>query len=233
MRLRLPGIPRAAAAVLAALALGGAAAAWSAGPQESAQRPSDDELLEALADPQRAGAALQPAFDAFIAAMDRFDGPASVDLARAMHASALRIREDSPGYGVLWSAFCLEGALRRSAPLSGAELDAKLAEARRVLTERLDDPTTTTAEREALLQRRAILEAGIGTRDAERAALGGALALHGIDGAQISGLQRLRGGRPAEAAALFATLLDSADPTRVAAPWALRGHAMAVLDAAP
>ncbi|MEE2938895.1 MAG: hypothetical protein VX460_00790, partial [Planctomycetota bacterium] len=56
------------------------------------------------------------------------------------------------------------------------------------------------------------------------------LALHGIDGAQITGLQRLDGGDPVAAARLFAALLDSDDPARRSAPWALRGHALAVLD---
>ena len=65
-----------------------------------------------------------------------------------------------------------------------------------MITARLESAETAPAERVALLQRLAILEAGFGERAAERAALGGALALHGIDGAQITGLQRLDGGDP-------------------------------------
>ena len=99
-----------------------------------------------------------------------------------------------------------------------------------MIAKHLDEPSCTTSDRAALLQRSAILEAGFGERAAERAALGGALALHGIDGAQITALQRLDEGESRAAAALFATLLDSTDPARVGAPWALRGHAMAVLD---
>lgn len=204
----------------------------SAPAQETTPRVSRADLLEALADPARAGVALGPAFEAFLAAMDAFDGPAAVELARAMHSSALEIREGTPGYDVLWSVFCLEGALRRSAPEAGPDRAQHLGEARAVITARLQDPTTTTREREALLQRLAILEAGFGDTAAERAALGGALALHGIDGAQITGLQLLDGGDPRAAATLFAALLDSTDPARVGAPWALRGHALAVLDGA-
>ena len=201
--------------------------------QGGARASSHQALLEALADPAREGAALRPAFESFVDAMDRFDGPTAVQLARAMHTSALRIREGAPDTDVLWSVFCLEGALRRSAPGSGAVRAAHLKEAREVIAKQLDDASGTTSDRQALLQRLAILEAGFGERSAERAALGGALALHGIDGAQITALQRLDGGEPRASAALFATLLDSADPARVGAPWALRGHAMAVLDSAP
>lgn len=201
--------------------------------QDDARAHSHQALLEALADPAREGAALRPAFEAFVDAMDRFDGPGAVELARAMHNSALRIREGAPGTDVLWSVFCLEGALRRGAPGSGAVRAAHLKEARAVIEKQLEDPSSTSSDREALLQRLAILEAGFGERSAERAALGGALALHGIDGAQITALQRLDGGEPRAAAAVFATLLDSTDPARVSAPWALRGHAMAVLDSAP
>ena len=93
----------------------------SAPAQETTPRVSRADLLEALADPARAGVALGPAFEAFLAAMDAFDGPAAVELARAMHSSALEIREGTPGYDVLWSVFCLEGALRRSAPEAGAQ----------------------------------------------------------------------------------------------------------------
>ena len=82
-----------------------------------------------LADPAREGAALRAAFEAFVAAMDRFDGPGAVELARAMHTSALRIREGAPGTDVLWSVFCLEGALG-AAPGPGAVRAAHLKEAR-------------------------------------------------------------------------------------------------------
>ncbi len=227
--------PRGACAACAALTLSAVAtlATGAVAPaQDVAPAASRQDLLEALADPARAGAALGPAFEAFLDAMDRFDGPAAVELARAMHASALTIREGAPGFDVLWSAFCLEGALRRSAPESGPARARHLEEARAVITARLESAETAPAERAALLQRLAILEAGFGERAAERAALGGALALHGIDGAQITGLQRLDGGDPLAAAALFAALLDSEDVARVSAPWALRGHALAVMDGA-
>lgn len=227
---------RVAAAAFASLtvaALGFLTTSTTAPAQDGTPAVSRADLLEALADPARAATALQPAFEAFVGAMDDFDGPAAVEIARAMHASALRIREGATGYDVLWSAFCLEGALRRSAPESGPTRALHLAEAREVITLRLVDPLTTAPEREALLQRLAILEAGFGQSARERASLGGALGLHGVDGAQITGLERLDSGDPITAAALFAALLDSLDPARVSAPWALRGHALAVLDGAP
>ena len=229
-------LPRCAPVAILALSLTiavGRTTGAASSAQDDARPSSHQSLLEALADPAREGAALRPAFEAFVAAMDRFDGPGALELARAMHTSALRIREGSPGTDVLWSVFCLEGALRRSAPGPGAIRAAHLKEAREVIAKHLDDPSSTTSDREALLQRLAILEAGFGERAAERAALGGALALHGIDGAQITALQRLDDGDSRAAAALFATLLDSTDPARVGAPWALRGHAMAVLDRSP
>lgn len=228
-------IPRGGVIAIVTLSLFMAAARTDGGvlaPQEPSPDESRSDLLEALADPAREGAALRPAFEAFVQAMDRFDGPTAVEIARAMHASALRIRERNQGQDVLWSVFCLEGALRRSAPEADAARAEHVREAREVINEQLNHPSSTTADREALLQRLAILEAGFGESSAERAALGGALALHGVDGAQITGLQRLEAGDAQAAAALFAALLDSRDPARFGAPWALRGHAMAVLDGA-
>ena len=68
--------------------------------------------------PAREGAALRAAFEAFVDAMDRFGRTGSRRTARAMHTSALRSGR-APGTDVLWSVFCLEGALRRSARAGG------------------------------------------------------------------------------------------------------------------
>lgn len=217
--------------VAGGLALAGASMALSL--QDGTPVADEDALVARLADDQEGPAALRPAFNAFLAAMDRFDGPASLRLARAMHARSLAIRANAPDYDVIWSAFCLEGALRRSAPLEGPDRARHLTEARQILRALLDAPGCTSAQREALIQRLAILEAGFDQPEAERAALGGALALHGIDGAQITGLAALRRGHCDRAAALFATLLDSPDPARNDSPWGLRGHALAVLEGAP
>ena len=54
----------------------------------------------------------------------------------------------------------------------------------------------------------------VGESARERASLGGALALHGVDGAQITALERLDSGDSVAAAVLFAALLDSVDRAR-------------------
>ena len=57
------------------------------------------------------------AFEAFVERMDAFDGPRAEALARAMHAEA----------NAVWSAFCFEGALRRSAPADASSPEARAA----------------------------------------------------------------------------------------------------------
>ncbi len=202
-------------------------------------RASADELVDFFeADRSQAEYAsrYREGFDAFIERMDAFDGPGAVRLARALHRRADGI----------WSAFCLEGALRRSATEDTAQ--AVFAEADAVLVRLLDEGQDGVAleriERVDVLQRRAILAAGFGRRSAERAMLGAALAERGVDGAQITGLAALEAGDMDAAARLFGSLLDSAGldvpgpggaggavpATNLenAPPWALRGHGLAV-----
>lgn len=162
------------------------------------------------------------AFDAFIERMDAFDGDRSIALGRAMHAEA----------GGIWSVFCLEGALRRSAGADPTTDGAALAfrEADGALTAMLDRGGWSRADRLALIHRRAILAAGFDDLPAERFALGAALALGGIDGAQITGLSALARGDRETAARLFGKLIDEGHPPD-SHPWSVRGHGLAVLDA--
>lgn len=209
--------PLAACAALLIGQVGGAAAGRKDAPAQDLER-----LLEALADPARASDAYREAFDAFVERMDAFDVDASQRLARAMHGSA----------GAVWSAFCLEGALRRTAPARADDPRSAAAyeEADSALAQLLAAPGLSNAQRVDLLQRRALLCAGFARRDAERAALGGALGGQGIDGAQILGLAALVRGDAETSSVLFASLLDRASFDLESAPWALRGHALSVLE---
>ncbi|MEL6714044.1 MAG: hypothetical protein AAFP86_09735 [Planctomycetota bacterium] len=203
-----------------------------------------DELIAAIeaTDPVAPDAALlRSGFDVFVERMDAFDGERAVRLGRALFAAQPAV----------WSSFCLEGALRRAAPASpgAAASRAAHAEANGALRG-LIGPRTPAADRVALEQRLALLHAGFGRRDAERAALGSAMGMGGVDATQIVGLAALAPGGhggpdpslardPETAAALFASLLDrsrtgavGAGPAPANAPWALRGHGLAALEAA-
>jgi len=183
------------------------------------------ELIQALeasgTDDATVAPLLQEAFDLFLMKMERKDGPGAVGLARAMHA-----RAPAP-----WSAFCLEGALRRSAPADpkGEGALGAFAEADGALTALLRSSELGVAERLAVTQRRAILAAGFADPAGERASLGRALAQGGIDGAQILGLHALQAGEHLESARLFGLLLDRGEQAAVI-PWALRGHGLAALE---
>lgn len=174
-----------------------------------------------LASPADEQQLLIDCFAAFIASMDAFDGPRAIRLARGMHAHA----------GAIWSAFCVEGALRRAAPedvAHGLSIRA-FDEADSVLVELLEGQALSATDALAVTQRRAILAAGFTRHGAERAALGRALSMGGIDGAQISGLAALAGGDHASAARLFGSLLDVGhSPDEL--PWPLRGHGIATLE---
>lgn len=188
---------------------------------------TDPVVLEALIaaldgelEDEVAAAKLSEGFRAFLSLMEEKNGPGAVGIATAMHRRA----------GAVWSAFCLEGALRRSAPadpLGSSSLEA-YSVADGALTALLRDDSLPAADRLAVVQRRAILAAGFADVPSARASLGRALAAGGIDGAQILGLEGLIEGRPEEAARLFGLLLDRGDPS-AECPWALRGHALSSL----
>lgn len=229
-------------ASLAAAALG--VAAWlasapAAGAPVAAQNgaAAAEAILARLTDdaPDDDAALLGEGFDAFVERMDAFDADRALALARAMF-------ERSPA---VWSAFCLEGALRRGAPadLRSEAARAAHAEAGAAL-EGLLAAGLAPADRRAVVQRQALLHAGFDRPGAERRALGAALGMGGFDGIQImalKGLSRDPGAEgwsaasPETAGALFASLLDRGAPdpdSAQAAPWALRGHGLAALERA-
>ena len=195
------------------------------GGEGASDPPRAQEAIRALGDPSLQAEALAPllqeAFDLFLARMEARDGPGAVGLARAMYG-----RAPAP-----WSAFCLEGALRRSSPADATAEGALLAyaEADASLTSLLRSEGLASADRLAVTQRRAILAAGFADRSGERAALGRALSRGGIDGAQIRGLNALQACQHLEAARLFGLLMDRGDPA-ADRPWALRGHGLASLE---
>jgi hypothetical protein len=172
-------------------------------------------LAELAAEPSQRSEAYQDraklltsGFNAFIERMDAFDGELSVGLATEL------FREDP----AIWSAFCLEGALRRSAPVGA---DGQSMECQAALKALLSLRESYTGEPPAqldLTHRIAILGAGFGDRLLERSALGRALAAGGVDGAQISGLAALQQDAAA-AQRLFGSLLDrSLDRSYLAEP---------------
>lgn len=188
--------------------------------------PGDDvdRLIAELTDDGQSlrSGALQEGFDAFTRLMDAHDGERAVALARAMHGRA----------GEVWSAFCLEGALRRSAPADAGPGSPALAEAAGALDALLArTPELPLRDRIDVLQRKAILHAGFGDRAAERRALGAALALGGVDAAQIRALQALQQGDPETGARLFASLLDRHENGPLP-PWALRGFGLCCVEIA-
>ncbi|MEM9802581.1 MAG: hypothetical protein AAGA20_19805 [Planctomycetota bacterium] len=167
-------------------------------------------------------ALLVEGFQSFLERLeDAFDGERATRLAELMHARA----------DAVWSAFCLEGALRRSADADPTSVRSRQAYERAdaVLTALEARADLGPADGLAVVHRRAILAAGFDDTAAERRALGGALALGGIDGAQISGLAALRDGDGRSAARLFGSLLDGQHSPDVL-PWAVRGHGLGSLE---
>lgn len=217
----------AVAAVLALTFAAGQEPADATGDEPARIGEQIDRLVARLTDPHEPDAVLKEGFELFVARMDAFDGAGALELARALHGR-------SPA---VWSAFVLEGALRRSAsadPRAEASV-AAYEEGDAALRSLISDPSTSVPDRIASIQRRAILAAGFARPRAERAALGAALAGRGTDGAQILGLAALTAGEHETAAALFASLLDAPAPGPDGAPaerppWALRGHSLAVLE---
>jgi hypothetical protein len=195
-----PSLSPAAAGVVVRLLPQGPDRAWAL--VDALAPGADADLL-----PQR----LQEGFRAFVAAERAFEGPLATALAQALHRQAR----------ATWSAFCLEGILRRTGDLDGAA--AALGELPRAAERQ---------ERADRAGRRAIVARGQGRLDLAWRHLGAVLATGGADGAQMLGLQALRRGARAEAAAHFGALL-SADALGVAsaspAPWAQRGFGVALL----
>jgi len=224
-----PWTPVLAGALLAS-ALSVAAAGWAAAEVAAPSLPAQDDAVElqdlvaSLEDPalpsDQVPPLLQAGFDRFLVEMERKNGPGAVGLARALHGRA----------DAVWSAFCYEGALRRSAtadPASESAL-AAYAEADTVLGRLQRAEGIGAGDRLAIVQRRAILAAGFADRAGERTHLGRALAEGGIDGAQILGLAALVDGDQALSSRLFGLLLDRGEPLE-ACPWAIRGHALSSL----
>ena len=148
--------------VLAGALLASALSVAAAGPDTEVEgRPravQDDavqlqDLVASLEDPalpsEQVPPLLQAGFDRFLVEMERKNGPGAVGLARALHGRA----------DAVWSAFCYEGALRRSAtadPGSESALTA-YAEADTVLGRLQRAEGIGAGDRLAIVQRRAIL----------------------------------------------------------------------------
>ena len=172
-------------------------------------------LVASLADDAVAGLSAQAlgerlgvAFQAFLDAERRTAAEELLALARAFDA-----RERA-----VWSAFCLEGALRRGHSRYAAA-DAALAAVQ----------PRDAAEALALLERRALVAGAAGDTARETAFLGAALARGSTDARQVLGFRALRVGARAEAAVHFGVLLDPAVAARDLPPWALRGYGLTLL----
>lgn len=174
-------------------------------------------LADASGDSERLEAALGAAYECFREEERAYRVEAATTLAEAVHAAA----------GAGWSAHNLAGIARRAGdyPRADAVLEDELARA------------STRDERVDLLEARAIVAAGAGWRDQERALLGAALARGGEDACQMLGRIALAQGRLARARTLFRRLVERAwgTPQKEAAapPWALRGWGLALLPAPP
>lgn len=170
------------------------------------------------------GERLEVAYRAFLGAEARFAGDEMLGLAEAMHARDRAI----------WSAFCLEGALRRGFGRYG---DAEgVLEALQREYEAAGDPAQRGEAVRALVERRALVAAGAGEREHEAALLGRALGAGSADARQILGFAALRAGDVRGALAHFEVLLAGAPsveqaptPARDLPPWALRGYGVALL----
>ncbi len=174
-------------------------------------------LVDEASEPALLQERLQETFVAFVAEHDAFHGEAALLLAEAMYAHG-------PG---TWSAFCLEGILRRLGRYERAE---------EVLAGHLET-VTVPEQRAQILERRAILAAGAGWRERELDHLGRALALDGLDAQQMLGRLALFEGRKERARVLFRVLVErlrgaregAGEVTPESIPWALRGWGLALL----
>lgn len=180
------------------------------------------DAFEGLSASERT-ARLELGFAAFLAALDRFAAGEALALAEAMHARA----------GETWSAFCLEGALRRG---FGRYEEADAVLAALPAAARPAPGTDGLAAHLEVLERRCIVAAGAGWRARERALLGRAYVAGGRDAQQILGRLELAAGRYDAAAKLFGGLLTDAReqplaPASELPAWALRGFGVALLGA--
>ncbi len=153
---------------------------------------------------------LTEAFGVFTAEHDAYEGEAALAVARAMHRHA----------SATWSAFCLEGILRRLGHYEAA---------RDVLADHLVS-VSAPAERAAVVDRQAIVAAGAGWRSSESSHLGRGLVLGGTDAYQMLARRCLAEGKRADARTLFRVLVERSihDPAQ-GPPWALRGWGLALL----
>lgn len=154
---------------------------------------------------------MRKGFELFLEREGSFHADAEV-LAEALHQKAQ----------ATWSAFCLEGILRRL---------GKGERALAVINQQLEAVGPSAgSERTALLGRRAIIHGGMGNPAGTMGDLGSLLALGATDGYQILGLTALQEGRWSTARGHFGVLLDR---SRVSAspppPWALRGYGVSLL----
>lgn len=214
------GVALLAPLALAALARGAQDDAWHAARTLPPGLPRAEAIARALRDAAGDPAALQErlaaAFEAFLEDHDAYRAEAARTIAEAMFAA------DEAS----WSAFCLEGILRRGGEY---ELADEVLAARQ---ERATEPR----ERVELLERRAIVAAGAGWLARERDLLGAALAAGGTDAYQILGRLELAAGRRSAARTLFRALVargagDAPDGEPPA--WGLRGWGLALLPRPP
>lgn len=168
-------------------------------------------LGEAI-DPRGRQQRMVRAFDVFQEDHDAFRAEEALSIARAMHADAQ----------ATWSAYCLEGILRRSGDYGGAA---------RVLEEHAAR-LTPGPEATDVMGRRAIVAAGAGDFEEERRHLGDALLAGSDDALQMLGRLTLVQGDTEGARRLFRAVLDRSDNGEAhGAPWALRGWGLALLPA--
>ena len=191
-----------------------ASAAWVAHRLAPSEEGREEYLLQSLEEGgsgSSLGARLQAGFDAFVAAERAYRLEWATALATALHGRA----------DAVWSAFCLEGILRRGGRLerAGAVLGAIGRQPER----------TPRAE---VAGRRAIVARGAGDLGEAASHLGVVVACGGADGPQMLGIQALLEGRSRVAARHFGALLSGAVGAQVAPPpWAQRGFGVALLPA--
>lgn len=190
------------------------AAAWVAHRFAPTEEAREMYLLQSLQEGGPAsslGARLQAGFEAFVTAERTYRLDWGTALATDLHARA----------GAVWSAFCLEGILRRGGRLEGA--------ARVLVTTGRQADRVPRAE---VAGRRAIVSRGAGALEEAAGHLGAVIACGGADGPQMLGIQALLEGRSTVAARHFGALLaDAPGPTASTPPWAQRGFGVALLPA--
>lgn len=167
----------------------------------------DRALAQSLAGLEGAelAACYQLAYERFLALANGYETESAIGLAHAIHARARAV----------WSASNLASALRRA---------GRWDEAHAVLSAAIAAPIERR-DRAALLQERALVDAGAGWKARERDDLGASLARGSSDAAQVLGRLDLAAGRFDAARAVFRSALRD-EPTP---PWALRGWGLSML----